>query len=236
MMGGGKMDKVQLNKDRLLYGMNKITGIKMEALREYSEYNDIFHIIDHPMTVNATDKQYEKLTMLKDFINSYQYLRQQEDENRMAFTTSELLAKYFVSQLGFYREREMVLVAYVDSKMHIMSCEKASQGTVNASAIFPREILKRALQLDCARIALSHNHPGGQPSPSKEDIAITKRLQAIFQPLNMEVYDHIIVADDKYLSMKEQGIINGVVVPATVKDYVPITLENVSEVEEDMEL
>ena len=229
------MDRVKNNKETLIEGLHKITGIKLSAIREYSEYNNVFDIMDHPMTVGVTDKQYEKLSMLKDFINSYQYLRENESESRADINSSIKASEYFVSQLAFYREREIVLCAYLDSKMHILSCEKISQGTVNASFVFPREVLKRALQLDCVGIILSHNHPGGGEMPSKEDIALTKRLHNIFNPLDLKVFDHIIVADNKTFSMNEQGILFQEFAAISAKDYNAVPIQKVAEMEEEKE-
>lgn len=229
------MDKVKSNMDMLIEGLHSITGINKSVIKEYSEKNNIFDIIDHPMTIGVSDKQFEKLKMLKDFVNSYQYLRENEAEERIALKSSEIAGNYFKSQIAYYRDKEVVLCAYLDAKMHILSCEKISQGTVDASALFPRDVLKRALQLDCIGILLSHNHPGGEPMPSKEDITMTKKFHSIFTPLGMKVFDHIIVADNKFLSMNEQGMLFTEFEAVSKLDYSPISIMGVRECEEEYE-
>ena len=230
------MDKVRSNIDKLIEGIHRITGIKKSIIKEYADMNNIFDIIDHPMTIGASDRQFDKLKMLKDFVNSYHYLRENEAENRITLKSPEIAGNYFKSQLAYHRDREVALCAYVDAKMNILSCEKISQGTVDASALFPREVLKRAIQLDCMGILLSHNHPGGDPMPSKEDITITKIFHSIFTPLGMKVFDHIIVADNKFLSMNEQGMLFSEFENVSKADYSPISINGVKDVEDEYEI
>jgi DNA repair protein RadC len=219
------MEKVKTNIDRIIEGLHIVTGIQKEVLSNYAEDYNICDIIDHPMTIGVSDHQYDKLIKLKDFINSYHYLRENEAENRIEINSSPLAGKYFVSQIAYYREREIILCAFVDAKFHIISCEKIAQGTVNESALYPREVLKRAMQLDCAGIFLCHNHPGGSTAPSPADKSITQKMQSIFEPLGIKLYDHFIVADNRYLSMKEEGYLGGQVKSAIREDYMPVSLE-----------
>lgn len=89
----------------------------------------------------------------------------------------------------------------------IIFCEKISQGTVNCSNVYPREILKRAIQLDACGIILAHNHPGGYAAPSRADIELTARLHSILTPLDITVCDHIIIAGNQAVSMREKRIV-----------------------------
>ena len=220
------MDKLKNNTERLIEGLHKITGIKLSTLKDYARNYNIFDIIDHPMTIGVTDKQYEKLRMLKGFINSYQYLRENEAEHRISLRTPEKAGHFFVSQMAYFREKEVIICAYMNSQMHILSCEKISEGSIDQSAIFPREVLKRALQLDCVGIILSHNHPSGSTAPSMEDVNVTKRFTSIFHPLGMKVFDHFIIADNRYLSMNEQGFLRQEFDHVPKADYEPIQLHD----------
>lgn len=227
------MERLKNNVDKVIDGIHILTGIKKDTLADYSEDFNICDVIDHPMTIGVDDKQYQKLIQLKDFINSYQFLRHNEAENRITINSSLLAGNYFVSQLAYQREREIVMCAFVDAGFHIISCEKIVQGTVNGSAVYPREVLKRAMQLDCTGILLCHNHPGGTTNPSHEDKSITNIFQSIFNPIGIRFYDHIIVADDRYLSMKEAGYLTENEKAATKGDYEPIAFEGQEDVQED---
>lgn len=82
-----------------------------------------------------------------------------------------------------------------------------SRGTVNASLVSPREIFVEALKYGAVSIALVHNHPSGDPTPSKEDILITKRIKEVADLVGIPLIDHIIIGDNKYISMKVRGIL-----------------------------
>jgi DNA repair protein RadC len=102
-------------------------------------------------------------------------------------------------------DREHFKVMLLDSKNAVISVETVSIGTVNASIVHPREVLKPALEKSATSIILVHNHPTGSVSPSREDILITRRFAKCGRILGIDVVDHIIVGDNNYVSMKEGG-------------------------------
>jgi len=102
-------------------------------------------------------------------------------------------------------DREHFRVILLDSKNAVISVETVSIGTVNASIVHPREVLKPALEKSATSIILVHNHPTGSVSPSREDILITRRFEKCGRILGIDVVDHIIVGDNNYVSMKEGG-------------------------------
>ncbi len=102
-------------------------------------------------------------------------------------------------------DREHFKVMLLDSKNAVISVETVSIGTVNASIVHPREVLKPALEKSATSIILVHNHPTGSVSPSREDILITRRFEKCGRILGIDVVDHIIVGDNNYVSMKEGG-------------------------------
>ncbi|TLM97475.1 hypothetical protein FDZ73_24970, partial [bacterium] len=82
-----------------------------------------------------------------------------------------------------------------------------SIGSLNASLVHPRELFKNAIKKSAAALILVHNHPSGDPSPSREDIDVTRRLAEAGKLLGIEILDHVIIGDLKYVSLKEKGII-----------------------------
>ena len=87
-------------------------------------------------------------------------------------------------------------VLYLDRKNRIISDELLSTGTVDHVPVYPREVIKRALMLNASALILIHNHPSGDPTPSKEDIEVTRRLLEAGRVLGIPLTDHIIVGDD----------------------------------------
>jgi DNA repair protein RadC len=102
-------------------------------------------------------------------------------------------------------DREHFRVILLDSKNAVISVETISIGTVNASIVHPREVLKPALEKSATSLILVHNHPTGSVSPSREDILLTRRFEKCGRILGIEIVDHIIVGDGNYMSMKESG-------------------------------
>jgi DNA repair protein RadC len=102
-------------------------------------------------------------------------------------------------------DREHFKVILLDSKNSVISIETVSIGTVNASIVHPREVLKPALMKSATSLILVHNHPTGHTSPSREDILLTRRFEKCGRILGIEVVDHIIIGDGSYESLKEGG-------------------------------
>jgi len=103
---------------------------------------------------------------------------------------------------------EVLVLLVLDTKNNVTGAFEVSRGSLNASIVHPREVFKRALLLNGASIIIAHNHPSGDPSPSKEDIEITRRLVEGGDILGITVLDHIIVGDNgRYRSLKEMVLI-----------------------------
>ena len=114
--------------------------------------------------------------------------------------------KIFGSQMSFL-EKENFKGIYLNSKHKIIKEETIFIGSLNESVVHPREIFRIAIEENAAAIILVHNHPSGDPTPSNQDIEITKDLILVGELLGIQVLDHIIIGDDKYFSMKEKSII-----------------------------
>ncbi|MGR3220795.1 MAG: JAB domain-containing protein [Candidatus Anammoxibacter sp.] len=102
---------------------------------------------------------------------------------------------------------EKFYVLHMDNKHVIQAVQLVSMGHLTASVVHPREVYKAALVAGSAAVAFVHNHPAGEPKPSDEDIAITRRLQKVGDLVGIEVLDHVIVGDSKYFSLKDKGLL-----------------------------
>ena len=102
--------------------------------------------------------------------------------------------------------KEHFLVLYLNARNQIIYQEVISIGSLSASIVHPREVLRPGIERGAASIVLSHNHPSGDVTPSREDLDLTRRLTQAGQLLGMEVLDHVIVAENDYLSLKERGL------------------------------
>lgn len=104
-------------------------------------------------------------------------------------------------------KKEHFKITMLDTKNNIIGVEEVSVGNLNSSIVHPREVFKAAIKRSSSSIILVHNHPSGDPSPSKEDINITKRLVDCGDILGIRVLDHIIIGDMKHISLKEMDIL-----------------------------
>lgn len=104
-------------------------------------------------------------------------------------------------------KKEKFVTLYLDTKNQILKEETVSIGSLNASIVYPREVFKSALELSSASIMVIHNHPSGDPSPSREDIMVTEKLCDGGKLLGIDILDHIIIGDGRYISLKDEGFI-----------------------------
>lgn len=105
-----------------------------------------------------------------------------------------------------YLEREHFQVLMLNTRNQVLGVHLASVGTLNSSLVHPREIFREPIRRAAAAVILVHNHPSGDPSPSQEDMAITRRLVEAGRLLGIEVLDHIIIGDNRYISFQERGL------------------------------
>lgn len=118
------------------------------------------------------------------------------------FDKPSTIADYYKEQIR-HLEVERVILVMTDGKNQFLKDCILSTGTVNMSLISPREIFMTALKMQAVNILLVHNHPSGDPTPSKDDIEITKRIHVASQIMNIPLVDHIIIGDNTYMSLKE---------------------------------
>ena len=102
---------------------------------------------------------------------------------------------------------EVFILITLNTKNIVTGYFEVHRGTINTSLVHPREVFKRALLNNANSIIVAHNHPSGDPNPSKEDIQITERLKEAGNLLGINLLDHIIVGEDKYISLKEKGVL-----------------------------
>ncbi len=101
-----------------------------------------------------------------------------------------------------FADKEQFRVLFVDKRNQLIADEVQQTGTVDHTPVYPREVVKRALELSATAIIPVHNHPSGDPTPSHADIAMTQAIVAVAQPLGISVHDHIIVGKDGHASLK----------------------------------
>ncbi len=104
-----------------------------------------------------------------------------------------------------HRETEQFRVLFLDRKNVLIADEEQAQGTVDHVPVYPREVMKRALELNASAIIVVHNHPSGDPTPSQSDISMTVQIQDAGQVLGVTLHDHLIIGKERELSFRASG-------------------------------
>lgn len=125
---------------------------------------------------------------------------------RQQVTSPEQVKEMVMEEMRFY-DREHFRCLYLNRKNQVLGLETISIGGLASSLVHPREVFKSAVKRSAASVILIHNHPSGDPTPSAEDISITKRLVESGKVLGIEVLDHIIIGDGRYVSLKSSNAI-----------------------------
>lgn len=122
------------------------------------------------------------------------------------FTTPQRVKDYLQMRLGAL-PHEVFAVLFLDAQQRLIACEEMFRGTLTQTSVYPREVVKRALELNTASVILSHNHPSGVLEPSRADELLTQTLKSSLQLVDVRVIDHVVVARSGALSFAERGLV-----------------------------
>lgn len=103
------------------------------------------------------------------------------------------------------RTNEALMMVSIDNKNKVISCSVVAEGTVDSAKVSRRKVMEEAMKVKATRVVLAHNHPRGVAVPSAEDVAMTREIGRLFAQVGIELVDHIIIADDDYVSMAASG-------------------------------
>ena len=127
-------------------------------------------------------------------------------QQRQAFESPQAVTQYLQMQLA-QLTREVFAVMFLDAQHRLLHFETMFQGTLSQASVYPREVVKLALDLGASAVVLSHNHPSGSVEPSRADERLTQTLKQALQLIDVRVLDHIIVAPGQSCSMAERGLV-----------------------------
>lgn len=127
-------------------------------------------------------------------------------DNKVRITSPLMVSDLFMEEMKYFK-REHFRIICLDTKNHIIGVEEISIGTLNSSIVHPREVFNIAIRKSANSIILLHNHPSGDPSPSKEDINVTLRLIEAARIIGIKILDHVIIGEDNHMSFRENNIV-----------------------------
>jgi len=134
------------------------------------------------------------------------YLKDKILKNDIYKNPQDVFDYLYVSMRGI--KKEVFKILFLDIKNRLLDTDNLFNGTVNSSAVYPREIVKTALKKNASSVILVHNHPSGDPTPSPEDKRITQDVVNALNPVDIRVLDHIIIGDNKYFSFASEKLLD----------------------------
>jgi DNA repair protein RadC len=156
--------------------------------------------------VNIKGMGKAKVAQLKAALEIGRRLMDEPSVKGPAFSSGHNVYLYYNCRLKNLK-KEVFYCVMLDAKNRVLKDYKISEGTLTNSLIHPREAFRDAIKESAASVIFVHNHPSGDPSPSREDILITERLVSVGEVIGIKVLDHIIIGDEKFTSMREKGYI-----------------------------
>lgn len=126
--------------------------------------------------------------------------------NKPALSSWDALVTYCHTVMS-HRETEQFRILFLDRKNVLIADEQQARGTVDHVPVYPREVVKRALELNASAMILVHNHPSGDPTPSESDIQMTSQIDTAARALGITVHDHLIIGKSRELSFRAQGLL-----------------------------
>jgi DNA repair protein RadC len=188
--GGGGKSALDLAVE-ILTGLEDLRGIENASRGEFTRFKGMG---------NA------KVAQLKAAFELGRRLIEEPAKRGPAFTSSHDVYAYYHQRLRDLK-KEVFYCAMLDAKNRISKDCCVSEGTLTNSLIHPREAFKNAIKESAASVIFVHNHPSGDPRPSSEDIIVTERLRNAGEIVGIKVLDHVIIGDNNYTSMMEEGYI-----------------------------
>ncbi len=188
---GTKQESVLQLSQRILHHFNGLKLLKESTVEELKKIKGI-----------GDTKAVQLLAAIE--LGSRVHKLQMED--RIIIRSPEDVSNYVMEDMRFLTQEHFVSL-YLNTKNHVIHKKTIFIGSLNASIVHPREVFKEAFRYSAASIICLHNHPSGDPAPSREDIEVTKRLVESGKVVGIELLDHIIIGDQKFVSLKEKGYV-----------------------------
>lgn len=146
-----------------------------------------------------------KYTQLQAVLEMAKRHLQEQLTREAVFTSAEHVRTYLSSQLR-HSPREVFAVLFLDTQHRLIRYQELFMGTIDAAAVYPREVVKAALQYNAAAVILAHNHPSGVAEPSQADISITAKIREALSLVDVRLLDHFVVGDGVPVSLSEKGL------------------------------
>ena len=194
------------NKNLLKLALSENDDKMLESMTEY--FGSLSGILIHsePAELETFGLPKYKIEQLKAFREISRRLYEAKPYEGARVTSPEVVFDLLKNR-SMHLEVEVFTAVLLDTKNQVKEVVEISSGTLNCCVVHPRDVFRVAIRRNCNSLIVSHNHPSGDPTPSSEDINITKRLVEAGNIIGIKVLDHIVIGKDSYCSLKNEGLI-----------------------------
>ncbi len=194
--------------EMLLFNAIGRIDVKPLAKRLLATFGDLNGVIAAPEprlleVEGATSKVYYQLRLAEAFAHR---MARAKVMQRQVLSSWDALMDYCKTVMA-HRDTEQFRVLFLDRKNNLIADEAQAEGTVDHVPVYPREIVKRALELNASAVILVHNHPSGDPSPSNEDIVMTDRIFEACRAVGITIHDHVVIGKEEDASFRQLGFL-----------------------------
>ncbi len=191
----------------LFYGIERIDTkpLAKKLLERFGTLGDVF-AADADL-LKEFDIDQRTLVLLRALRESGARLARREVVDRPVITSWQKLLDYCHAALA-HEKTERFNILFLDRKNVLIADETQQKGTIDHTPVYPREVAKRALQLDASAIIMVHNHPSGDPTPSRADIEMTKEVKAALKAVGVELHDHLVIGRKAHASFRSLGLLS----------------------------
>ena len=181
-----------------------VKPLAKELIKLFGSYSEVL-AASRPLLENAGLKE-PAINQLKVVQAAAARMLKGEVKKRQVLSSWSSVLDYCRGAMAF-DDKERFRILFLDKRNQLIADEVQQEGTVDHTPVYPREVVKRALELSATAIILVHNHPSGDPTPSRADIVMTEAIVDVAKPLGILVHDHIIVGKDGHASLKNLKLI-----------------------------
>lgn len=182
-----------------------VKPLAKKLIERFGSFNNVFHASHDDLTQMDGVSENTATAILSVKAAALRLMKQDLQDKPILSSWAQLVD--YCSVAMAHETAEQFRVLYLNRKNHLLADEILQRGTVDQAAVYPREVVKRGLDLGATAMILAHNHPSGDPAPSEADVEITKAIIDAAKPLGMIVHDHIIIAKNGHTSLRNQGLI-----------------------------
>jgi DNA repair protein RadC len=181
-----------------------IKPLAKELIEKFGSFADVIAASEERLKEGGLSEN--SIVALKTVEAAALRLARAKVRDRPALSSWEAVIDYCAAKMA-RAETEEFRVLFLDRKNALIEDETLGRGTVDHTPVYPREVVKRALELSASALILVHNHPSGDPTPSRADILMTREIAAAAKALKIEVHDHLVIGRGKHASFKALGLL-----------------------------